>query len=451
LFISVQEISTKIENTSPSPVTNPDAEIESPQQSQPTFSDASIPTRYTRIDDFSNLNQRLSSLSIKTEAKEVIVLRRKQMFAQAGELSAEAVHELVELINSFSKISSMNLQKQVPPSQHRMGNGDIVRFIRLTSTDARYLLYAISLSREMLLALVYDHNTQFSKVRRQTTQLAHELMTPQAIPVLEYRKAEYETASLPEEQPSSVIQPSPGSESPENYPPVDSTKVIPVSDTTIDSRSSPSMTSPEVIDEITPSSDLFTGIGNEAEYSAPSVDEQMSGYHDSSEIRLTEGEKTTEISSHENGLTPGEASDIADATFSFAQYITYSCLLIPRMPQHLVNSNLASYLFKWMGQLCLAFGWRLEHLSIHSDYIQWIAGAPLSTSPAFLVRTIRQKTSQYIFTQFPMLTNENPSGDFWAPGFFISGGKQTIQPHLVERYIKEIRVQQGVYNSTLYP
>jgi REP element-mobilizing transposase RayT len=103
-----------------------------------------------------------------------------------------------------------------------------------------------------------------------------------------------------------------------------------------------------------------------------------------------------------------------------------------------------------MGQLCLAVGWRLEHLSIHSDHIQWIAGAPLTTSPAFLVRTLRQRTSRYIFTLFPSLADENPSEDFWAPGFFISGGKQTIQPHFVDSYIHEIREHQGVYNSTLY-
>jgi REP element-mobilizing transposase RayT len=120
------------------------------------------------------------------------------------------------------------------------------------------------------------------------------------------------------------------------------------------------------------------------------------------------------------------------------------------MPQHLLTSNLASFLFTWMGQLCLAYGWRLEHLSIHSNHIQWIAGAPLTTSPAFLVRTLRQKTSSYIFNQFPPLSNTNPSGDFWAPGFYISGGKQSFQPQMIDRFINEIREQQGVFNHSIY-
>jgi REP element-mobilizing transposase RayT len=176
------------------------------------------------------------------------------------------------------------------------------------------------------------------------------------------------------------------------------------------------------------------------------------GYHDSAEFddQLV-GEPLEFVPTgeeHPVQKDSGDGSITTSTPISFGNYITYSCLLIPRMPQHLLTSNLASYLFKWMGQLCLAYGWRLEHLSIHSNYIQLIAGAPLIISPAFLVRTLRQKTSQYIFAQFPPLVNENPSGDFWAPGFFISGGKQSIQTHLIDRYINEIRKHQGVYNSS---
>jgi len=101
-----------------------------------------------------------------------------------------------------------------------------------------------------------------------------------------------------------------------------------------------------------------------------------------------------------------------------------------------------------MGQLWLAFGWWLEHQSIHNNHIQWIAGAPLTISPAFIVRTSRQKELYYFFSQFPPLMDEYPSGDFQTPAFFVSAGKQTIHPHLIDRYIGIIREQKGVYNST---
>jgi REP element-mobilizing transposase RayT len=176
-------------------------------------------------------------------------------------------------------------------------------------------------------------------------------------------------------------------------------------------------------------------------------------YHDSAE--LVEPSSDGENGSSQDNLKPEQTTNVLEHETTsmpsvFDHYITYSCLLIPRMPQHMLNSNLASYLFKWMGQLCLAYGWRLEHLSIHSNHVQWIAGAPLNTSPAYLVRILRQKTSSYIFTQFPPLSNDNPSGDFWAPGFFITGGRQSIHAHLVEKYINAIREHQGVNNTVIY-
>lgn len=91
-----------------------------------------------------------------------------------------------------------------------------------------------------------------------------------------------------------------------------------------------------------------------------------------------------------------------------------------------------------------------KQLLAHAGTLRFIAGAPLDISPGYIVRTLRQKTSQYMLTQFPPLTNEKPSGDSWAPGFFISGGKQAIQPYLIDGYINEIREQQGVYNSFSY-
>jgi REP element-mobilizing transposase RayT len=184
------------------------------------------------------------------------------------------------------------------------------------------------------------------------------------------------------------------------------------------------------------------------------ADTENLAYHDSAE--LVEAPSGDMAGSPQDNLKPDQNIPVLEHETTtmpsvFDHYITYSCLLIPRMPQHMMNSNLASHLFKWMGQLCLAYGWRLEHLSIHSNHVQWIAGAPLTTSPAYLVRTLRQKTSSYIFNQFPPLSNDNPSGDFWAPGFFITGGKQSIQTHLVEKYINDIREHQGANNPVIYP
>jgi REP element-mobilizing transposase RayT len=459
LFASLHHITPKngVPGTPTSQFYKPD--LDQSQQQVLNNSQVSNPKLYSRLDDFPNLNLRLASLSDKTDAIEVLIMRRKQLYSHSGKLPLDAIQELVELINSFSKISSLNLQKQISLSQQRVGNGDIVCFIQLVSTKTRYLLYVVSLSREMLLAQVFDPTTQFSVVRRQTVQLAHDLLSPQESASLQYRTSEIDRGDLPIIKPAENVQPVSTSESSRNQTIPASPAVPPVQPESVaDSTVLPFPSSyladlPQQATSDTPTTaekSHGSTIETAAKYETPSIEAGITDYHENSELYpFTKGKSPDDVVNVTLSNVDVE-SESSPAPLSIGQYITYSCLLIPRMPQHLVNSNLASYLFKWMGQLCLAFGWRLEHLSIHSDHIQWIAGAPLTTSPALLVRTLRQKTSRYIFTQFPSLADENPSEDFWAPGFFISGGKQTIQPHLVDRYIHEIREHQGVYNSTLY-
>jgi hypothetical protein len=41
------------------------------------------------------------------------------------------------------------------------------------------------------------------------------------------------------------------------------------------------------------------------------------------------------------------------------------------------------------------------------------------------------------------MKKENPSGDFWAPGYLIMGGTQPHPPQLVKDYIKQTRTRQG--------
>lgn len=411
--------------------------------------------------EFTNLGKRLSDLSLQTTSQAVIILRRKQLLAHAGNLPSSAIQELAELINSFSNISAQNLQKQISPSRQKTGNGDMVRFIQLQSTQGKYLLYAISLSRDILLALVFDNETQFSKIRRQTVQIARDLLTPQPISSPEHNMPDSKAWNEPSIEPSESTQPATAFElsktqpsSPAQEPQLETLPSI-ESGSTATETILPESGMPNDDGKPPPTGTISETDIVEKGVKAPSlVEVEKAGYYESAEIEDQAAGETPgflPLGEGQVGQTrPEFESNPATAPISFGHYITYSCLLIPRMPQHLLTSNLSSYLFKWLGQLCLAFGWRLEHLSIHSSHIQWIAGAPLTISPAFLVRTLRQKTSQYIFTQFPTLTNENPSGDFWAPGFFITGGKQTIQPHLIDRYINEIRIQQGVYNSTSY-
>jgi hypothetical protein len=61
-----------------------------------------------------------------------------------------------------------------------------------------------------------------------------------------------------------------------------------------------------------------------------------------------------------------------------------------------------------------------------------------------LMRVMRQQTSEKIFSEIPRLKRENPSGDFWAPGYLIMGGLQPHPSQLIKEYLKQTRDRQGI-------
>ncbi len=124
-------------------------------------------------------------------------------------------------------------------------------------------------------------------------------------------------------------------------------------------------------------------------------------------------------------------------------HLAYTCVLLPRLPAHALDGFLAERLNDWLPQLCLAYGWRLEGLLIRPGFLQWTVQVAPANSPGNVVRLIRQQTTRRVFSQFPQLEVENPSGDFWAPGYLIISGFQPPSLHLVQDFIRQTRLRQG--------
>ena len=149
------------------------------------------------------------------------------------------------------------------------------------------------------------------------------------------------------------------------------------------------------------------------------------------------------IETRPHSITEVAGRVILDTATSGMYDLTYACLLVPRFSTHHLTGDLSEQLSEWMPNICVAFGWRLEHLSVRPDYLQWVVNVPPTTSPGYLMRIIRKQTSAKIFDDFPRQKKENPSGDFWAPGYLIMGGSQPHPSKLVKDYIKRTRERQG--------
>jgi REP element-mobilizing transposase RayT len=383
------------------------------------------------LSDVTRAAQHLTRLTLESSAQAALITRNSQLWAYAGQLPQSATSELAETLARYWDSSNQS---------------DLVRFIRLASTAAEHMLYATRLAEGMVLALIFDAETPFSTIRTQAGQLVRSLS---AAPGEETGAekggqegfGEEDGEQVPKTSLSDILSdvPSPNppklsSFIPSDYPrETDETMPGPV----IDARG--------LSFEQQPSQPLvFT---DQAELGEAAADEQVDeGLAVTRQSRSRRAEpRPSETDETRPATTPEGARKIVLEPVSPSVYnLTYVCLLIPRFTQHYLTVELADHLSDWLQQICVAFGWRLEYISVRPEYIQWIVNVPPATSPGYVMRLLRKHTSEKIFNEFPRFKVENPSGDFWAPGYLIMGGVQPAPAQLIKDFIAQTRQRQGI-------
>lgn len=310
----------------------------------------------------------------------------------------------------------------MPPGAHRGGTkSDLARFTRLGSTGGEYMLYATSLGSGLILALAFDAETPFSKIRSQANQLARELAAPPAAMLAQTVKAE-KTVSPPVER--KLFQSPPAS--PALRKPVHAIPDLSENWLNMDSLAKSLLTEAEQEEA-----------ENEVEPARP-LAEQDTKPVEKPEVNAPAQTVPTWDTIHGDVINPVAPGMV---------YLVYACVVIPRLPQHHLAGDLVERLMEWIGQLCLAFGWRLEYISVAAEYAQWVVNVPPTTSPSYLMRILRQHTSKRIFADFPDLARDNPSGDFWAHGYLIMSSPTPPPEQTVRDFIQQIRRHQGAFNS----
>ncbi len=168
------------------------------------------------------------------------------------------------------------------------------------------------------------------------------------------------------------------------------------------------------------------------------------------------GPKLPQSSPKDTGIeSTGESLDLIDSALIGDKVIlepvdehpydlSYTCLLIPRFSSHLLMGDVVASLEAWMKQTCIAFGWRLEFISIKPGHMQWTMRVPPTASTTQFMQVIREQTSLHVFADFPRFKRENASNDFWAPGYLIVWGSQPHPDEIIERYKRQTRQQQGL-------
>ncbi len=399
------------------------------------------------LQDVTKAAQHLTRLTLESSAQAALITRGETLWAYAGQLSQGAAKELALAV-----------------TRHWDGQkgSDLLRFVRLEATKAEHMLYATRLADDVVLALVFDAETPFSTIRSQAGQLVDLLSTPSPetmeLPANEQKQlsASYDmpTQFAEDESSQDLDIPSIADILSDVPPPTpEPGMVVPQAEEAWGRRPSPSFsdqysreTSPVVrVDDL-----LVSNQDNAqtVEHVVEDIDATMpskSRKRPETPIRRPMPGELDETRPH--SITEVAGRVMLEPISPGLYNLTYACLLVPRFSSHYLTGDMSDRLSEWLPQICIAFGWRLEYLAVRPEYVQWVLNVQPAASPGYLMRIMRQQTSEKIFHEFPRMKKENPSGDFWAPGYLIMGGTQPHPPQLVKDYIKQTRTRQGYSQS----
>ncbi|MBM3145207.1 MAG: hypothetical protein FJ010_09610 [Chloroflexi bacterium] len=372
------------------------------------------------LQDVNRVAQHLTRLSLESAAQAALITRGSQLWAYAGQLPQPAAEELARAVGHYWAHD---------------GGSDLARFIRLDATNSEYMMYATSLGGDYVLALAFETEMPFTEMRTHAGELARKLSAPPVDDTAARRADSISKQLTALEEMTLVGEPAVVDNIGEDLPPIP-TDWRPDQDVAEGRQA--------FFEDLLASMDIPQPDGVENGAPLPLVEDReaaldfsLADTHPTPvvETRMLLEEQAPVRKSRPRALEP-ETSTLHN--------LTYACVLVPRMPQHHLVGDLAASLSQWVVQLSLAFGWRLEHLAIRPDYLHWIAVVPPNSSPGMMVHNIRQETAKHIFSEFPRLERENPSGEFWASGYLIVNGRDAFSRQMVQEFIGSVRTRQGV-------
>ena len=420
------------------------------QPQSPPVAQSNTITSLPWLSDVTKAAQHLTRLTLESSAQAALITRKSDLWAYAGELSNSAAKEVAQTITR-----NWDGQK----------GSDLLRFIRLESTKAEHMLYATRLATDTVLALVFDAETPFSTIRSQASQLVTDLGNDKSEPQKVSRPAPKSNIDFPADVDegtdmdippisnilSNIPPPNPDIATSYNFGlPPKKEKFDPNQTRISGSLSNVSVFNREASPSIRQDHPVMTDQADghavsarsqtsfdEVDVTAPARPQQRP---QTPVGRPAPGESDV---TRESPTTDAARKLVVEPTTAGLYHLTYACLLVPRFSSHYITGDLSDHLSEWLPNICVAFGWRLEYLSVRPEYLQWVVNVQPNTSPGYLMRIMRQQTSEKIFSDFNRLKKENPSGDFWAPGYLIMGGTQPHPPQLVRDYIRQTRQRQG--------
>jgi REP element-mobilizing transposase RayT/CheY-like chemotaxis protein len=358
----------------------------------------------------------LSRLIEKSYAQEALLIQNQEVWSFAGRLPEESVHELNNSINKCMAKDS---------------NLDLAKFITLETTQTQHAIYASLILVGVILALVFDADIPLGTVRKQTKEFANTLsiLDGNEFPVKSVSSGNGGTRSWIEEKGISRNQMflTPSAFDDEKFELAYSTfikknEIDPVTLNQTATEVKEQTQKKESMDDLRI---LFPGDESDRSNAEPWLD-------------------ANDSDSKKNETANNELSSLNEFIPDALYNLTYSCLLIPRFGTHQLTNEREKKIAGCIKNIHTSKGWRLEVLKVRPEYLLWESNFPPNVTPSKHIDIIRKETSRLMFENFPTFKRENPSGDYWAPGYLIVGGKNAISDQLVSAFLRQNRKKHGV-------
>ena len=151
---------------------------------------------------------------------------------------------------------------------------------------------------------------------------------------------------------------------------------------------------------------------------------------------------SSDVRPEENLHVDSKSPVLLEAIHPESYDISYTCLLIPGLPIHQLQGELAELLPKWLKEICASHNWHVEFVTVNPEYFQWGLRVIPSTQTGQFMQKIRQGTSELILTKFEDIRNGNSIKDFWATGYLVVLGTRPHPKEMIDQYIRLSRRQQ---------
>jgi REP element-mobilizing transposase RayT len=349
----------------------------------------------------------------KSSAQEALLIQNQALWSYTGQLSEDSVQEVDHLISK---------------SWDGKNKTDLMRFIKLETTQTEHALYATVIAVGVILALVFDSEIPFSIVRTQTNELANTLTLPEGgtkkVKALAWGEADRNKAI--EEKPIAWKQFKETTFTPEP----DSVE-LGSSSYAFNEFVNAHLTGKTIQKKADPFDDLKTNPPTEKVFRP-----------------IDENGVLKDLPTQTRGPAEvGQAAILIEPVSDGMYNLTYTCLLIPRFSSHHLTKDRVNLVSDCMKEIYTSYGWRLEDLDAKADQLRWTASIPPTIALSEHIDIIRKETSKRLFEDFPPYKQENLSNDYWAPGYLIMGGKNAISDQLVVEYTKQSRQKFGLWKD----